>query len=55
MKRYGDQICMKLAGPLRSVIEDDAAARERTISWVIRRVLIDHYAPRIAERADEAA
>ena len=51
MKKQTEQICLKLAGPLRVVIEDDAAARERSISWVIRNVLISHYAPRIVDRA----
>jgi hypothetical protein len=50
MKRFNEQVCLKLAGPLRAVVEDDAAARERSVSWVIRRVLIDHYAQCITER-----
>jgi hypothetical protein len=54
MKRNDQQVCLKLAGPLRAVVEDDAATRERSVSWVIRHILIDHYAPRIVSRATAA-
>jgi hypothetical protein len=55
MKRYDNQVCLKLAGPLRAAVEDDAAARDRSVSWVIRRILVDHYAPQFAERTKDAA
>jgi hypothetical protein len=54
-KRYDDQVCLKLAGQLRAAVENDAAARDRSVSWVIRKVLIDFYARRIAEGQEKAA
>jgi hypothetical protein len=51
MKRNDAQVCLKLAGPLREALDADAATRERSVSWVIRKILINHYAPRIVERA----
>lgn len=50
MRQNDHQVCLKLAGPLRVAIEADAVERERGISWVIRHILIDHYAPRIVSR-----
>ncbi len=54
-KRYDNQICLKLAGQLRAAVEDDAAARERSVSWIIRRVLVEHYAQRITGSANPGA
>jgi hypothetical protein len=54
-KRNDVQFCLKLAAPLRAAVEDDAAALERSASWVIRRILIDHYKHRGAERTEKAA
>jgi hypothetical protein len=48
-KIFDQQVCLKLAGPLRSAVEADAATRERSVSWVIRKILINHYAQRVAE------
>jgi predicted HicB family RNase H-like nuclease len=51
MKRFDDQVCLKLAGPLRATLEEEAAERGRSLSNLIRRVLTDHAAERITERA----
>jgi hypothetical protein len=50
MKKNDDQICLKLSRPLRAELEAEAAARQRSLSNLIRTVLIDHTAQRIAER-----
>jgi hypothetical protein len=50
-KRNDAQICLKLAGPLRSALEEESAARGRSLSNLIRVVLIDHVAHRLTERA----
>jgi hypothetical protein len=55
MKRFDEQICLKLAGPLRAAVEADAAARERSVSWTIRKVLLAYYVPHITERASTDA
>lgn len=44
MKRNDDQITLRVAGPLRQQLAADAAARNRSISNLIRKILIDHYA-----------
>jgi hypothetical protein len=49
MVRNDAQVCLKLSGPLRAALEDEAAARQRSLSNLIRTVLIDHTAQRIAE------
>ena len=54
MRQNDNQVCLKLAGSLRVAIEADAVERERGISWVIRHILIDHYAQRIVSRATAA-
>ncbi len=51
MIRNDAQICMKLAGPLRTALEAEAEARGRSLSNLIRQVLIEHTAERITERA----
>ena len=50
MKRNDDQTCLRLPAPLREQLAIDAAALGRSISWLIRKTLIEHYAAR-AERA----
>jgi hypothetical protein len=50
MKRFDNQVCLKLAGPLRTSLEDEAAARGRSLSNLIRKILVDHAAPRIVSR-----
>lgn len=51
MKRYDDQVCLKLAGPLRARLEEEASARGRSLSNLIRHVLVDHSAKWSVERA----
>ena len=55
MKRRDDQITLRIAGQLRKALEDEAAAESRGLSNLIRKVLCDHAAIRIAERTDKAA
>lgn len=50
MKRNDDQVCLRLAGPLRAVLEAEAAERGRSLSNLIRQVLVAHSAKRITER-----
>ena len=52
MKRNNDQITLRVAGPLRAALEDEAASEARGLSSLIRKVLIEHAANRIAERAN---
>jgi len=51
MKRNDAQVCLKLSGPLRGALDAEAAARGRSLSNLIRLILIEHVAPRITERA----
>jgi hypothetical protein len=51
MKRNDNQVCLKLAAALRAALEDEAVSRGRSLSNLIRQVLIDHAAKRIATRA----
>jgi predicted HicB family RNase H-like nuclease len=51
MKRRDDQITVRLAGELRAHLEDEALARGRSLSNLIRQILIDHTAERVAGTA----
>jgi hypothetical protein len=51
MKRNDAQVCLKLSGVLRAVLEAEAAERGRSLSNLIRQVLVAHSAKRITERA----
>jgi hypothetical protein len=51
MKRYSEQVCMKLAGPLRAHIRQDADELQRSEAWVIRKILMEFYAQRVASAA----
>jgi hypothetical protein len=55
MIRYDDQICLKLAGPLRAELEAEAATRGRSLSNLIRQILIQHMTQRVVEREARAA
>jgi hypothetical protein len=55
MKKQDEQICLKLARPLRLALEDEAASESRGLSNLIRRILIEHAAKRISERAGAEA
>ncbi len=49
------QICLRLSKPLRSALEDEATvAGDCGLSAIIRKILIDHAAKRITERAAAA-
>jgi hypothetical protein len=52
MKRFDDQVCLKLAGPLRSALESEAAERGRSLSNLIRKILIEHSAQRVVAREE---
>jgi hypothetical protein len=55
MKRNDAQVCLKLAGPLRAALEAEAAARGRSLSNLIRLILIDHETQRIGAGTDVGA
>jgi hypothetical protein len=55
MKKLDNQVCLKLAGPLRSALEAEAAAHGRSLSNLIRVVLVEHVAQRIVERGNAGA
>ena len=55
MKKRDDQITLRIAGTLRTALEDEAAQRNRGLSNLIRKILIDHTSQRIAERPENAA
>jgi hypothetical protein len=47
MIRNDAQVCLKLAGPLRETLEAEAAARGRSLSNLIRAILLEHSTKRI--------
>ena len=47
MKRRDDQITLRVAGQLRAALEDEAAAERRSLSNLIRKILIGHTAQRV--------
>jgi hypothetical protein len=51
MKKRDDQITLRLASPLRSELEIEAAACGRSVSNLIRLVLIEHCAQRITKQS----
>jgi hypothetical protein len=55
MKRYENQVCLKLAGPLRAALEDEAAAQSRSLSYLIRQILIQHVAQRVIDHKTQIA
>jgi hypothetical protein len=48
MKRRDDQITLRLAGTLRAHLEDEAAERGRSLANLMRHILIEHVAQRVA-------
>jgi predicted HicB family RNase H-like nuclease len=46
--RRDDQITLRVAGPLRAALEAEAAERGRSLSNLIRHILINHAAQRVA-------
>jgi hypothetical protein len=55
MKKQDSQVCLKLAGTLRAHLEEEAVTRRRSLSNLIRQILIDHTAQRIVTAQREAA
>jgi hypothetical protein len=55
MKRNDAQVCLKLSGPLRAAPEAEAAARGRSLSNLIRAILITHTTKRVVELAGAEA
>jgi hypothetical protein len=53
MKRYENQVCLKLAGPLRAALEDEAKARGRSLSNLIRAILLEHISGRVVSGVAE--
>jgi hypothetical protein len=53
MKRDG-QITLRVAGTLRAVLEDEAAAESRGLSGLIRKILVEHSTKYTVERASGA-
>lgn len=51
MKQRDDQIHVRLSGTLRAHLEDEALAHGRSLSNLIRVILIDHTAERVAAAA----
>jgi hypothetical protein len=47
MKKNDAQICLKISGPLRAALEDEAAAELRGISSLVRKILLEHATQRI--------
>jgi hypothetical protein len=47
MMRNDAQVCLKLSGPLRAALEAEAAARGRSLSNLIRTILLEHSTKRI--------
>jgi hypothetical protein len=45
-QKRDDQVCIRIAGTLRVALEREAAERGRSLSNLIRRILIDHAAQR---------
>jgi hypothetical protein len=54
MRKRNNQITLRLAGTLRAALEDEAEADgDRGLSATIRKILVEHSAKRITERAGE--
>ena len=50
--KLADQITLRIAGPLRAQLDAEAAALGRSVSNLIRYVLIERYADLAARGAD---
>jgi hypothetical protein len=53
MRKQDNQVCLKLSGTLRTHLEDEALTRQRSLSNLIRQILIDHTAERVARAATQ--
>ena len=54
MRRRDDQICLRIAGTLREQLDAEAAERARSLSNLIRLILIEHSSTRAAARVTSA-
>jgi hypothetical protein len=54
-KRFNEQVCLKLAAPLRNSLEEEAAARGRSLSNLIRHALVEHSARWMVARAAQVS
>jgi hypothetical protein len=54
MKKFDNQVCLKLAGPLRTELEGWAAEESRGLSSLVRKLLLDCVTQRVTERAGGA-
>jgi hypothetical protein len=55
MKKCDQQVCLKLAGTLRAELEREAAVHGRSLSSLIRRILIEHASQSVVDRATRTA
>jgi hypothetical protein len=55
MKRRDDQITLRVAGTLRTALEDEAVAQSRGLSNLIRKILVDYASKRVIERGHVAS
>jgi hypothetical protein len=51
MRKNDAQVCLKLSGPLRGQLETEAAVCGRSLSNLIRQILIEHTARRMTAGA----
>lgn len=57
-RRNDDQFCLRLSQPMRDYLAADARAYERSVSWVMRKIISEHYqarAPLAIEQPKDAA
>jgi hypothetical protein len=52
MRQRDDQVTLRLASTLRAALEDEALACGRSLSNLIRHILISHTAERVASTAE---
>jgi predicted DNA binding CopG/RHH family protein len=50
MLKRDDQVCLRIAGELRTALEREAAEHGWSLSKLVRKVLVDHAAHRAVER-----
>jgi hypothetical protein len=50
-----DQVCLRIAGELRTALESEAAECGRSLSNLIRNILVGHAARRVVDRNQAAA
>ncbi len=55
MKKYDNQICLKIADPLRETLEAEASADGRNLSSLIRKILTEYATRRVVSRETNKA